>query len=242
MADLNVKLKNKAGEQLYVQTKGSLVLNNSGENLGTVEAGAQVNKIEKITVNGVELTITNKTAAITTVDAYSKTESDGKYATKDEVSAIPKYKTQVVEELPQTGENATIYLVKSGAGSKNLYTEYIYVDGDFEELGSQKVDISGKQDKLSEAQLAAVNSGITEAKVTKYDGYEAAIAGKQSTIDDLETIRANATAGKGAADTIANYGDIVSHNASEFAKAGDAYTKTEIENKIEGFITYEVLA
>lgn len=37
-------------------------------------------------------------------------------------------------------------------------------------------DISGKQDKLSTTQLAAVNSGITAAKVTTYDGYASKIS------------------------------------------------------------------
>ena len=39
---------------------------------------------------------------------------------------------------------------------------------------------------------------------------------KQASISDLSTIRSNASAWKSASDTIANYGDIVSHNASEF--------------------------
>lgn len=39
-------------------------------------------------------------------------------------------------------------------------------------------DISGKQDNLSAAQLAAANSGITAAKVEKYDGYEGTIDSK----------------------------------------------------------------
>ena len=39
-------------------------------------------------------------------------------------------------------------------------------------------DISGKQDSLSAVQLAAVNSGITAAKVEKYDDYESTIKSK----------------------------------------------------------------
>ena len=65
MANKNVQLKNASGDLLYPKTLGSQVLNNSGNALGTVEAGAQVNVLEKITVNGTELTISNKTAAIT---------------------------------------------------------------------------------------------------------------------------------------------------------------------------------
>lgn len=42
---------------------------------------------------------------------------------------------------------------------------------------------------------------------------------KQDTIEDLDEIRSNASAGKNASDSVANMGDIVSHNASEFATA-----------------------
>ena len=43
--------------------------------------------------------------------------------------------------------------------------------------------------------------------------------GKQDAISDLATIRSNAQAGKAASDTIATYGNIVTHNVSEFATA-----------------------
>ena len=42
---------------------------------------------------------------------------------------------------------------------------------------------------------------------------------KQDAISDLQTIRDNATAWKNASDTIATYGDIVTHNINEFATA-----------------------
>ena len=48
---------------------------------------------------------------------------------------------------------------------------------------------------------------------------QTALNGKQNTISDLATIRSNAQAGKAASDTIATYGDIVTHNVSEFATA-----------------------
>lgn len=49
--------------------------------------------------------------------------------------------------------------------------------------------LDGKQDKLSDAQLQAVNSGITADKVGTYDGYATTIAGKQ---DKLTTEQTNA--------------------------------------------------
>lgn len=47
-------------------------------------------------------------------------------------------------------------------------------------------DISGKQDKLSTAQLNAVNSGITSAKVEQYDGYNSTIGNHTTRITALE--------------------------------------------------------
>ena len=43
------------------------------------------------------------------------------------------------------------------------------------------------------------------------------LGAKQDTISDLSTIRSNAQAGKSASNTIATYGNIVTHNVSEFA-------------------------
>lgn len=44
-------------------------------------------------------------------------------------------------------------------------------------------EVNKKQNMLTETQLAAVNSGITEAKRTKYDGYEATINQKANSAD-----------------------------------------------------------
>lgn len=75
-------------------------------------------------------------------DTYTRSEVDSK------VSAIPKFDIKVVQQLPTTGiSKTTIYLVKTGAQTDNLFTEYIRVtDGGtdkWEKLGEQKVDLSG---------------------------------------------------------------------------------------------------
>lgn len=67
--------------------------------------------------------------------------------TRDEVnhmvSAIPKFAIEVVSSLPATGiSETTVYLLATGSGS-DLYTEYIYVNGTWEVLGSQRVDLTG---------------------------------------------------------------------------------------------------
>lgn len=60
MANKNIQIQDLQGNNLFPKTLGSVVFNNSNENLGGVEAGAQVNKIEKIKLNGVELAINSK--------------------------------------------------------------------------------------------------------------------------------------------------------------------------------------
>lgn len=85
---------------------------------------------------------------------YSKTEVDSK------VSAIPKFSIEVVTALPSSGQKtATIYLLKSGSESDNLYTEYIYVNSKWEILGRQRLDMSGYALKTE------IPAAMTEAEV-----------------------------------------------------------------------------
>lgn len=44
-------------------------------------------------------------------------------------------------------------------------------------------EVNAKQNTLTETQLAAVNSGVTQAKITKYDGYDATIKQKVNVSD-----------------------------------------------------------
>jgi hypothetical protein len=139
------------------------------------------NKIEIVKVNGtvqpiatdksVDITIpaaktklsqlTNDTGFITKavsdlVNYYKKAETYTKAEVDSKVSAIPKFDIKVVQQLPTTGiSKTTIYLVKTGAQSENLFTEYIRVaDGStdkWEKLGEQKVDLSGYMTKTEAA-------------------------------------------------------------------------------------------
>ena len=71
MANKNVQLKGMNGDLLFPKTKASVVTNADGLTLEGVEAGAQVNKIEKIQLNGVDLAISNKVVNVTTdTDTY----------------------------------------------------------------------------------------------------------------------------------------------------------------------------
>lgn len=74
---------------------------------------------------------------------YLKSETYTQEEINQKLSIIPKFSIKVVSSLPTSDINdTTVYLVKSGEDENNLYTEYIYVDGAWELLGKQSVDLS----------------------------------------------------------------------------------------------------
>lgn len=121
----------------------------------------------------------------TVTDIYSATSSDamsGKAVASgiaNAISGITGFDYEVVTSLPSAGVKGKIYLVASTVTEeKNIYDEYIWVSTGWEMIGTTKIDLSGYQTKLSETQINAVNSGITSAKVTTYDGYASTIGNK----------------------------------------------------------------
>lgn len=89
---------------------------------------------------------------------YNKAEIDSKVDDlQGQINIIPRFKITVVEALPQTGDSATLYLLKNGSLDKQSYAEYIYVDGVWEKLGDHNLDLSNYYTKQE------VNDLIAEA-------------------------------------------------------------------------------
>ena len=77
---------------------------------------------------------------------------------------------EVVTELPTTGESNVIYLVpKQTAGQDDVFDEYIYVNDDWELIGSTAIDISGKQDTMQFSTMPTADS-TTVGKIIQYVG------------------------------------------------------------------------
>lgn len=99
-------------------------------------------------------------------ETYTKTEIDSK------ISVIPKFSIEVVETLPTSDiSETTIYLLTSGEETQNLYTEYIYVDGGWEKLGTQTVDLSGYVQKETGKGLST--NDYTTSEKNKLSGIQA---------------------------------------------------------------------
>ena len=59
------------------------------------------------------------------------------------VSGIKSFEAQVVEQLPESGKNGILYLVKNSGSGNNTYDEFLWVVDKFEMLGTRQIDLSG---------------------------------------------------------------------------------------------------
>lgn len=108
--------------------------------LGTIAEGAQVNVIEGVAAKTIadggfaDLAIVGK-----------KVQLDlSNFATKADVSAIPKFAIAVVTDLPTENiSESTIYLKAHEHGTGDSYDEYIYTAGKWEKIGNTDIDLSG---------------------------------------------------------------------------------------------------
>ena len=116
-----------------------------------IEAGAEVNVIASIKVNGsavtpsgkeISLTIPTKVSDITN-DSGFQTASDVSAAISTALSGITGISFEIVQSLPQTGAAGTIYLISNSGTGTNAYDEYIYLNNAWEKLGSTNVDLTG---------------------------------------------------------------------------------------------------
>ena len=128
--------------------------------LGAIEAGAQVNVLESVSVNGSALTPTSKAVDITvptnnnqlTNGAGYQTASDVSSAITTALSGITSFDFEVVSELPQNPDTGIVYFVPNSGAGQNVYDEYVWVmvedpdthveAGQWEKLGQKELDLS----------------------------------------------------------------------------------------------------
>ena len=131
-------------------------------------------KVEEIgtTTNGLRTDVDALKSAVGS-EASGETLATGLFKDIDDlrkdITAIPKFAIEVVDSfelLPSDNiSETTVYLVKDKESAGDLYTEYIYVNGAWENLGKQTVDLS------SYSTTEQMNTAISAAITTKIAGY-----------------------------------------------------------------------
>lgn len=112
-------------------------------------------------IEALETKVGNKAEGDTVASGLYKLISDTEAVLRSEITAIPKFAIEVVDSfelLPSDNISpSTVYLVKDKESVGDLYTEYIYVNNAWENLGKQTVDLS------SYATTADMNKAISDA-------------------------------------------------------------------------------
>ena len=118
-------------------------------------------------IEALETKVGNKAEGDTQATGLYKLISDTEAALRSEITAIPKFAIEVVETLPEDNiSTTTVYLVKDKESVGDLYTEYIYVNNAWENLGKQTVDLSSYS--TTEQMNAAISAAIADLKIGDY--------------------------------------------------------------------------
>ena len=195
--ELNAKAD---AEDIPTVNNATLTIQKNGATVGTFTANASANKTINITVPTTTSQLTNNSGFITADD-------------------LPKDYTLPVATSSALGgvkSGGNITVATSGAVTVNSATKATQdasgnvITTTYATKSELTNGLSGKQATLSGAQLKAVNSGITSAKVSTYDGYNAKITAAQTAAQTAadaadaaqtaaETAQSTATAAQNAA-------------------------------------------
>lgn len=115
-------------------------------------------------------------------------------------------KMQIVNALPETGEEDTIYLVpNTDPETQNNYDEYVYVDGQWEKLGGVQVEVDLTDyvkftdfSSTSKAGVIKLNSGYALGLVSSSGDLYAQIR----TYNDYQSMNNNGFIGKGTLENV----------------------------------------
>lgn len=266
MADLikNLKVLNWGGVSYNTGWSENDFTNDLKAKLDGIAEGAQVNVIEKITLNGQELAVTSKAVDLGNLQKTLKVGAgiaiaeDGTISTTLDVAAF-----KVVESLPaapEAGNESKIHVVLDESGVEgNSYAEYLWDGSKWELLGKFKADMdlsAYAKTEYVDAQIEAVNktigdnktaaeTGIQEAKnaAAAADAKAVAADGKaqtaQNEVDALELV-------VGKSDDEANAGGSVHARINKVVEdinsltGGEGSVATQIDNKLSAYDTNTV--
>ena len=100
------------------------------------------------------------------IEAYGyQTASAVQTIINKSLSGITSIDFVITDTLPTTGVKGTFYFVANGdSDNDDVYIEYVWVNGKFEELGPRKIDLSGylKTSDVSIASNDTINAMFTE--------------------------------------------------------------------------------
>ena len=153
----------------------------------------------------------------------------------EEIVALPKFKIVIVTSLPAVGDEVTLYLVKTGDDAGNEYTEYVYVNDEWEKIGTQELDLT---DYAKVVDLDTV-SGVVENLLFEFDSVDEKLAG----LADVNANQNIEIAKKANADDVYSKADADAKFLTEHQDISNLATKSQVDDveaKVDAIVIPDV--
>ena len=215
-------------------------------------ANARIDKYKQsgIVDLGTQTTITDEQLATITADDYSGVVKwNTRYYSLQQISGASRiYTSNYLSSNYRITINTSTKAITNGSlSSLTSISSYVKDNLTYSTSGTTYAlsayqgyllnnKISGKQDTLSDAQIAAANSGITSTKVSTYDDYATTIAGKQAMITDSNKLDASLVSGLATVATTGSYNDL--SDQPDIPAAITNYVTTDTSQTISGTKTF----
>lgn len=201
-SDLETAIGNKVDKVEGKQLSTNDYTTEEKTKLAGIEAGAKVNKIEAVKVDGTALAITEKAVNIDLSGYAKKADISSAYKAMGSVSFANLPKNLAVDNKGEVYNVTDAFKTDVGTASEKVWpagTNVLWTGTEWDPLAGITdlsayaktetviTELAKKQNNLSEAQLAAADSGITATKVGTYDGYSALITAAQNAADAAQT-------------------------------------------------------
>lgn len=153
------------GKTYSIYSVAGCTVSADGSVVVTVEPGKQI----AFVAPGEEISVSDPDAIIVEVTGI------GADITGAGGIAAPSLKFEVVDVLPETGEDGIIYLVPTGETGDNKYEEWVWVNGSYEQMGTASLDLSG---------FAVLDGGNTFTGDQTIEG-DVTVSGEVATSDEF---------------------------------------------------------
>lgn len=117
--------------------------NGATEGAAGFMSAADKKKLDGIAKNATKTEISDVINDLSTDLTAASSKAVREYV-KSALADITGFSGEIVESLPETGEDNVIYLVpKTSAKGNDVHNEYMWINGAFELIGTTAVDLSG---------------------------------------------------------------------------------------------------
>ena len=128
----------------------------------------------------------------TKTEVYNQREIDSKVNDlQGKISSIPKFAIEVVNSLPEKGEQDKIYIIRGKGKDKDNFTEYIFVNGAPERLGSATLDLAdyyNKSEVYSRQEIETHNKAISDRINEAFAKFPEIVASIQQTNSTIASV------------------------------------------------------